>query len=108
MVAVIPIGHEGGIAFIDIRVVFGCHIAPASPCFVAYAPVPHLPGHFTPVLPSPFGHWADALKIDILHPLDQFLHGAAAHVAGEVGISADAFAHVEEIVCTETIVFSDA
>ena len=110
------VGHKAGIVgaqigrilAAEVGVVFGAHRAAAAPGLVADAPVPHTEGRFAAVAATQVRHRRDAGHIAVFHPVGELLHGAAAHIAGQVGFAAELFAEAEELVGAEGVVLGHA
>ena len=92
------------IATIKVGIVFDTHIATATPAFVTNTDILHLPRFFASILLTKFRHWA-ILGCHVFHPLSRFLRTTATHIHADVWFTAQHFAEVQELVCTERIVF---
>lgn len=99
-----PVGHKGGVLLVNIGVILGRHMAAAAPHLVAHAPVFYVPGFFPAVLLPQFRHRAHAVVVDVLHPVGEFFHFTAPHVAGQVRLCAYHFAQVQKVVGAEAVV----
>ena len=91
-----------------IRVEFRAHVAAAAPVFIAHAEVGELPGLLAAVLAAQLRHGGDAVKRHVLDPLAHLLHGAAAHVAGDIRLAAQLAAQLHELMRAEGIVLHNA
>ena len=97
-----------GITAVEVGIVFGTHVATASPAFVTHTEELHLPCLVTAVLPAELGHRRVAVTGHILNPLCQFFHSAASHVAADIWLATEHLAEVEELMCAEGVVFDGA
>ena len=55
------------------------------------------------VFPAQVGHRGPPGHVAVLHPVGKLLHGAAAHIARNVGVAADLAAHFQELVGAEGV-----
>src|ERR1019366_8697029 len=78
--------QEGGEAAVAGAVLLGGHVAAAAPVLVADAPVAHTEGRGGTVGGALLGESASGGLVAVLHPVAHFLGGAAAQIAGEVGL----------------------
>ena len=102
---VLPVAmHKRGELPVKIRIIFGAHVPAAAPGFVPYAPETYFPGIFTAICSTQIRHGAFTGKVGVLHPVCQLLGGTAAHVARQVWLHSQLFAHIEEIVRAEAVV----
>ena len=104
----VVVAAVGGVAAVEVGVVFGAHAAATSPALVAHAEVFHLPGLVASVLPAQACHGRIALGGHVFHPLGQLLDRAAAHVSADVGLAAQHLAEVQELVRAEAVVLDGA
>ena len=91
------------IPLIYIGIVLGRHISAAAPGLIAHPEVFELPGLLAAVLCTELCLVA-ALRGDVFHPFSHLLHGAGAHISGEVRFDAQALAEVHELVRAEGVV----
>ncbi len=91
-----------------VRVVLGPHVAAAAPGLVADAEVRHPPRLLAAVLPAEVGHRGDGVGGQVLDPLHHFLRGAAADVAGDVGVRAELLHEIHELVGAKAVILDDA
>ena len=108
LVGIVPIGHERSVLAIDIRIVLRSHVPAAAPGFISYAPEFYIPYFISTILNAQVRHGTGASEVDILHPIRKLLDRATTDIRREVGFSSDQFAHVQEVMRTETIVFGHA
>ena len=103
------IGAEvGGVLAAQVGVELGAHVAAAAPGLVADAPVLHVPGLLPAVGPAQVRHGGLPAHVAVLHPVGELLDGAAAHVAGEVGLAPQLAAQLQKLVGAEGVVLRDA
>ena len=103
------IGAEvGGVLAAQVGVELGAHIAAAAPGLVADAPVFHVPGLLSAVGPAQVRHGGLPAHVAILYPVGELLDGAAAHVAGEVGLAPQLAAQLQKLMGAEGVVLRDA
>ena len=98
------VAKVGAIAAEKVGVVLGSHIASAAPGLVADAEVLYLPGLLAAVGPSEVSHTALRIGSHILHPVGHLLDASAAHVAADIGLDAEHFAEIQELVGSEAVV----
>ena len=94
----------GLVPAVEVGVVLRRHVAAAPPVLVAYAEVVHPPGLLPAVPAAKLRHGGHAVEGHVLHPLGHLLHGAAAHIAVDVGLAAQLLAELEELVGAEAVV----
>ena len=107
LVAVV-VAAVGLIAAIEVGVVFRAHVSAAAPRFVSYAEVFHLPCLVASVLAAQLSHWRVAVARHVFHPFGHLFDRAATNVTADVGLAADEFAEVQELVRTEGVVLDGA
>ena len=104
---VVP-AQEGGVLTADIGVKFRPHVAAAAPGLVADAPVPHVERFFLAVFPAQVGHGGAPGHVAVFHPVGKLLYRAAAHVAGDIGLTSQFPAQGHELVGAEGVVLGHA
>src|SRR5678816_3367062 len=105
-ITVVPVGHESDILPVYISVVLSSHVSTAPPCFISNAPEFYMPGFCPSIFFTQVGHGTRAfLVVHIFYPITYILHRAASNIYREIRFGIQFFAHVEEFVCTKTVVF---
>ncbi|GEM_PF-2250547 len=82
-------------------------VAAAAPVFVADADVFDFPGFFAAVLLAKIGHLAVAVKGQVFHPIHQFFRRTGTDVAGDIGLAAEQFAQIHELMRPEGVILDD-
>src|SRR5690606_23618211 len=90
-------------ATVQVGVVLRPHVAAAAPVLVADAEIRKTPGFFTSVFAAELRKARIRVGGDVLHPLCHLPWTAGADVAGNVGVRADQFHEVEELVRAELV-----
>ena len=105
MVAVV-VAAVGGVTAIQISVIFRTHASAASPTFVTYTEVFHFPCFVTTVLAAKSCHRRISFGSHVFYPFCQFFYSTTTYVSADIRFSTQHFAEVEELMCTETVVFN--
>ena len=81
------VAHKGLVAAVDGGIFTGRHIAATAPVFVAHAKVFDAPRRLPPIRLPFCSQGRIAFTGHVLNPILHLLHGAAAHIAGNVGFT---------------------
>ena len=95
---------EGGVALIYIGVILGRHVAAAAPAFVSYSPPAHFVGFGVAVFAALQHQRGVVVRVEVFHPTGHFLHRAAAHVGGQVGLGIQQLAQLQKFVGAEAVI----
>jgi hypothetical protein len=99
--------QERDVVAIEIGVVLRTHVAAASPGLVADGEVLDLPRLVTAVLAPHLRERRVRVRGHVFEPVRHLLRRAGAHVAVHIGVSADEFREVHELVRAKRVVFHD-
>ena len=94
---------KGRIAPVQIGRIFGAHVAPAAPAFVADPEIFDAPGRIAPVGPA-LGCERTLGRGHIFDPLRHVARRHRSHVPGDIGFGTDRLGEVHEFVGSERIV----
>ena len=95
------------VSFVNIGIVFGCHVSAAAPVFIPHAEVGELPWVFPPVLSPQVSHGTDTVKCHVFDPFLHFLNGAASDIPADIGFCADHITEVHKFMCAKVVIFGD-
>ena len=65
-------------------------------------------GRFPPILAPQRCHGGDTAHVAVLDPVGELLHGAAAHIAGEIGLAPELAGQFHELMGAEGVILADA
>ena len=98
----------GGIAAVEVGIIFGTHAPTATPAFVTHTEVFHFPGFVATVLAAQACHGGVSFGGHVFHPFGKFFYGTTAYVSADIGFTTQHFAEIEELMGSETVVFDSA
>ncbi len=102
-----PIARVDAETAVEVGVVLRRHAAAATPVLVADAEKGNLPGLRAAIGLPALGQVAVPAEGHVLDPVRHLLRRSAADIGGHVGIRADLFAEIEELVGAEAVVLHD-
>src|SRR5258708_3015161 len=86
---------------------FRCHIAAATPALITYSPERDVPGLIPAILPAQVCQRALCIKVEIFQPVSHFFRSTRAYITGDIRLTAQQAAKLQEFMRTETIIFCD-
>ena len=104
----VVVAAVGGIAAVEVGIIFGTHASTATPAFVSYTEVFHFPGLIATVLAAQACHGGVSFGGHVFYPFGKFFYGTTTYVSADIGLTTQHFAEIEELMGSETVVFDSA
>ena len=96
------------ITAIQIGIIFRAHTTATSPAFISYAEIFYFPCLVTTILTAQVCHRRVTVGSHVFHPFCKLFYRTATYVSTDIWFTAQHFTKIQELVCSETVIFNRA